>query len=126
MSELTQLIVLYFTYEFLTSSVAFTPLIVSYTIEILPFHLRAKGFNVFNFVISAALIFNQYVNPIALNHLSWKYYVCRYLVSDVHCVHHSTFLTDRVRLLARFRGYIPFLHSRRNEEPVSGGDSYHL
>jgi hypothetical protein len=56
-------------------SLAFTPLIVSYTVEILPFHLRAKGFNIFNFVISLALIFNQYVNPIALLHLTWKYYV---------------------------------------------------
>jgi len=55
--------------------VAFTPLIVTYTIEILPFSLRAKGFNVFNFVISLALIFNQYVNPIALKALSWKYYI---------------------------------------------------
>lgn len=54
---------------------AFTPLIVSYTVEILPYHLRAKGFNVFNFVISLTLIFNQYVNPIALSHLRWKYYV---------------------------------------------------
>lgn len=55
--------------------IAFTPLIVSYTVEILPFHLRAKGFNIFNFVISCALIFNQYVNPIALDHLTWKYYI---------------------------------------------------
>lgn len=55
--------------------VAFTPLIVSYTVEILPYNIRAKGFNVFNFVISLALIFNQYVNPIALDALSWKYYI---------------------------------------------------
>ncbi|PCH35315.1 general substrate transporter [Wolfiporia cocos MD-104 SS10] len=54
---------------------AFTPLIVSYTVEILPFSLRAKGFNVFNFTISVALIFNQYVNPIALEHIAWKYYI---------------------------------------------------
>lgn len=57
------------------NSLAFTPLIVSYTVEILPFALRAKGFNIFNFTISAALIFNQYVNPIALSALGWKYYV---------------------------------------------------
>lgn len=50
---------------FLTS-LAFTPLIVAYTIEILPYPMRAKGFNIFNFTISLALIFNQYVNPIAL------------------------------------------------------------
>ncbi|KZP23007.1 hypothetical protein FIBSPDRAFT_858944, partial [Athelia psychrophila] len=37
------------------------------------YHLRAKGFNVFNFVISLALIFNQYGHPIALAHLKWKY-----------------------------------------------------
>ena len=56
-------------------SLAFTPLIVSYSLEILPYSLRAKGFNVFNFTISVALIFNQYVNPIALDHIAWKYYV---------------------------------------------------
>jgi sugar porter (SP) family MFS transporter len=55
--------------------VAFTPLIVAYTVEILPFHLRAKGFNIFNFTISLALIFNQYVNPIALGAITWKYYI---------------------------------------------------
>ncbi|PIL23374.1 MFS general substrate transporter [Ganoderma sinense ZZ0214-1] len=54
---------------------AFTPLIVSYTLEILPYSLRAKGFNVFNFTISLALIFNQYVNPIALKNIGWKYYL---------------------------------------------------
>ena len=56
-------------------SIAFSPLIVSYTLEILPYSLRAKGFNVFNFTISLALIFNQYVNPIALENIGWKYYV---------------------------------------------------
>ncbi|EPT00583.1 hypothetical protein FOMPIDRAFT_1049619 [Fomitopsis schrenkii] len=55
--------------------IAFTPLIVSYTVEILPFSIRAKGFNVFNFVVSLALIFNQYVNPIALQNIQWKYYI---------------------------------------------------
>jgi hypothetical protein len=56
-------------------SLAFTPLIVSYTVEILPFPLRAKGFNIFNFVISLSLIFNQYVNPVALKRIGWKYYI---------------------------------------------------
>jgi hypothetical protein len=58
-----------------TLSIAYSPLIVAYTVEILPFALRAKGFNVFNFMISLSLIFNQYANPIALDHLGWKYYV---------------------------------------------------
>ncbi|GJJ14938.1 hypothetical protein Clacol_009208 [Clathrus columnatus] len=55
--------------------IAFTPLIVSYTVEILPYQIRAKGFNIFNFTISCAIIFNQYINPIALAHLQWKYYI---------------------------------------------------
>lgn len=55
--------------------IAFTPLIVSYTVEILPYALRAKGFTVFNFAISLSLIFNQYINPIALKNLGWKYYL---------------------------------------------------
>ncbi|KAH8103088.1 hexose transporter [Cristinia sonorae] len=64
---------------------AFTPLIVSYTVEILPYALRAKGFNVFNFTISLALIFNQYVNPIALGKIGWKYYIvyCCWLVFEL-------------------------------------------
>ncbi|GBE89823.1 hypothetical protein SCP_1701480 [Sparassis crispa] len=54
---------------------AFTPLLVTYTVEILPFPIRAKGLNISGVVISSALIFNQYVNPIALSKLAWKYYI---------------------------------------------------
>ncbi|KAI0064231.1 hexose transporter [Artomyces pyxidatus] len=67
---------------------AFTPLIVSYTVEILPYQLRAKGFTIFNFTISCSLIFNQYVNPIALEHIEWKYYIvyCCWLAFEfVYC-----------------------------------------
>ena len=56
-------------------ALAFSPLVIAYTVEILPFNLRAKGLCSFNFVVSLALIFNQYVNPIALDALGWKYYV---------------------------------------------------
>ncbi|KAG6839620.1 hypothetical protein H0H87_000390 [Tephrocybe sp. NHM501043] len=65
--------------------IAFSPLIVSYTLEILPYHLRAKGFSVFNFAISLSLIFNQYVNPIALDAIKWKYYVvyCCWLLFEL-------------------------------------------
>ncbi|KAJ7128534.1 general substrate transporter [Mycena epipterygia] len=65
-------------------NLAFSPLIVTYALEILPYNIRAKGFNVFNITISVALIFNQYVNPIALAVLNWKYYVvyCVWLVCE--------------------------------------------
>ncbi|KAF5314555.1 hypothetical protein D9611_007223 [Ephemerocybe angulata] len=60
---------------FASYDLAYTPLIVTYTVEILPYQIRAKGFVVFNFAISLSLIFNQYVNPIALKKLGWKYYI---------------------------------------------------
>ncbi|THH11414.1 hypothetical protein EW145_g647 [Phellinidium pouzarii] len=55
--------------------IAFTPLIVSYTVEILPYAIRAKGLTIFNLSVSLSVIFNQYVNPIALGKLGWKYYI---------------------------------------------------
>ena len=58
-----------------THSLAITPLLVSYSVEILPYNIRAKGFTVMNAVVNVALVFNQYVNPIALDDLGWKYYV---------------------------------------------------
>ena len=60
---------------FVGYNIAYASLVISYTVEILPFHIRSKGFSVFSFVISLALIFNQYVNPSALAALGWKYYV---------------------------------------------------
>ncbi|KAF9555258.1 hexose transporter [Agrocybe pediades] len=68
--------------------IAFSPLIVSYTVEILPYEIRAKGFTVFNFAISLSLIFNQYVNPIALDTIGWRYYI----VYVVWLVFEGTFL----------------------------------
>jgi MFS family permease len=55
-------------------TLAYSPLIVTYTIEILPYQLRSRGFTVFNFTICLSLVFNQYVNPIALQNIGWKYY----------------------------------------------------
>jgi MFS family permease len=102
--------------------IAFTPLIISYTLEILPYTLRAKGFTLFSFVISLALIFNQYANPVALRNIGWKYYVSLFLSTwRVNMV--LTFLiTDLLLLLASLRvGVLLHLH-RRNEGPEFGGD----
>ncbi|KDQ55623.1 hypothetical protein JAAARDRAFT_195461 [Jaapia argillacea MUCL 33604] len=64
-----------FSYNLFLDDLAYSPLIVTYTVEILPYSLRSKGFTLFNFTISLSLIFNQYVNPIALQALGWKYYI---------------------------------------------------
>ena len=61
-------------------NLVFMPLIVLYTVEILPFSLHAKGFNIFAFVVSVVLIFNQCVNLVTLDALRWKYYVSRVFI----------------------------------------------
>lgn len=64
--------------------IAYSPLLVAYCVEILPFNIRAKGFAVMNFTIAIALVFNQYVNPVALHKIGWKYYLfyCAWLALE--------------------------------------------
>jgi len=55
--------------------ICFTPLIVSYTLEILPYGIRARGFALMNMTIQLTQAFNQFVNPWALDAIGWKYYL---------------------------------------------------
>ena len=55
-------------------NIAMSPLLVSYTVEILPFNIRSKGLFVMQECVNLSLVFNQYVNPIALPKLQYKYY----------------------------------------------------
>ena len=56
-------------------NLGFCGLLVSYSTEILPYHIRAKGLTVMFFCVDLSLWFNQYVNPIALYDIGWKYYL---------------------------------------------------
>ena len=107
--------------EFVLSSIAFTPVIVSYTLEILPYHLRAKGFNIFNFTISLALIFNQYVNPVALAKLGWKYYVSPFSTLISHRSFYSC-SAARLRVLDLLRDRVLLHLCHRDKESDSGRD----
>jgi sugar porter (SP) family MFS transporter len=64
---------------------AWSGLLVGYTVEIMPFKIRAKGLMVMNFWIQVALVINQYVNPLGFEHLNpnWKLYTI-YTVSVTH------------------------------------------
>jgi hypothetical protein len=44
-------------------------------IDSLPFRVRSKGLMIMQFAVSCSLVFNQYVNPIAMDALDWKYYI---------------------------------------------------
>ncbi|GAB5590713.1 hypothetical protein Unana1_05613 [Umbelopsis nana] len=67
---------------------AWTPLCVSYVVEIMPFTIRAKGMAVQGLCVNLALFFNSYINPIALTAIGWKYYLvyCVWLIVEVFVV----------------------------------------
>ncbi|KAJ9126147.1 hypothetical protein QFC24_002420 [Naganishia onofrii] len=60
---------------YLFYNLAMSPLLVAYTVEILPYRIRAKGLIIMNLAVNCALVFNQYANPVALKAISWKYYI---------------------------------------------------
>ncbi|KAK1705276.1 general substrate transporter [Colletotrichum lupini] len=55
--------------------ICLNPLLFFYPTEILPFRLRAMGLSVLVFANKAASFFNQFVNPIGMDSLGWKYYL---------------------------------------------------
>lgn len=65
---------------------AWPGLTVSYTVEILPFKIRAKGLTLCFIGTSLAGIFNQYVNPIGLEALAWKFYIVYIVVLVLECL----------------------------------------
>lgn len=56
-----------------------------YYTEILPFHLRSTGMSFVESIINVYNIFNGYVNPIAMSHIGWKYYIvyCCWLPAEL-------------------------------------------
>lgn len=70
----------FFFYDF-----AYTSMLVLYTLEILPYNIRAKGFAIMNITIYSTNAFNSLVNPVALNTIGWKYYLfyCGWLVLEL-------------------------------------------
>ncbi|KAL1961699.1 hypothetical protein VTN77DRAFT_1303 [Rasamsonia byssochlamydoides] len=61
-------------------------LTVAYPVEILPYNIRAKGLAILYACKALASIFNQYVNPIGLEHLSWKFYFVYVAILVFECV----------------------------------------
>lgn len=69
---------------YISYNIGFSGMLVSYSSEILPYRLRAKGLTLMFFCVDLSLWFNQYVNPIAIGHIKWKYYIvyCVWLVFE--------------------------------------------
>ncbi len=70
-------------------NLGFCGLLVSYSAEILPYRIRAKGLTVMFFCVDLSLWFNQYVNPVALANIQWKYYLvyCVWLAFELAVVY---------------------------------------
>ncbi|EKM78879.1 hypothetical protein AGABI1DRAFT_75451 [Agaricus bisporus var. burnettii JB137-S8] len=70
----------YFFYD-----IAYTPMLVAYTLEILPYKVRARGFALMNLVVMLTSTFNQFINPWALEAIGWWYYIvyCGWLIVEL-------------------------------------------
>ena len=75
-------------FYYISYNLAFSGMLVSYTCEILPYRLRAKGLTAMFLFVDLALFFNAYTNPIALDAIGWKYYIvyCCWLAFEVAVV----------------------------------------
>lgn len=60
----------YFFYD-----IAWSPLLMAYPVEIFQFTLRARGVSVTYGTTFIGLIIGQFVNPIAMSKIGWKYYI---------------------------------------------------
>ncbi|OHF04034.1 hypothetical protein CORC01_00896 [Colletotrichum orchidophilum] len=65
---------------------AWTPLSNMYSVEILPYNLRTKGQAIYNIVQGSANAVNQWVNPIILDAIHWKYYAVYIGILALYCV----------------------------------------
>ncbi|OQV10573.1 hypothetical protein CLAIMM_14550 [Cladophialophora immunda] len=56
-------------------NVAFTPLLQAYPLELFPYLLRGRGLTVSLTTTFIGLVIGQSVNPTAMEHVGWKYYI---------------------------------------------------
>ncbi|KAK3395284.1 hexose transporter protein [Podospora didyma] len=74
-SNAANAVIVFIFFYYIMYNLGFCGLLVSYSTEILPYRIRAKGLTVMFFCVDLSLWFNQYVNPIALQDIQWKYYI---------------------------------------------------
>ncbi|KLT43819.1 general substrate transporter [Cutaneotrichosporon oleaginosum] len=65
-----------------------------YPTEILPFRLRTKGLALFTACQVGANSFNQFVNPIALGRIKWRYYLVYIFINIAYVIYFYFYLID--------------------------------
>jgi len=65
-----------------------SPIAFTYVMEICPYSLRSKGAMIYQLAGAIVGFFNNYVNPIAMTAITWKYYIvwCCWLVVQLAIV----------------------------------------
>lgn len=80
--------------------IAFSPLPVAYSVEVLPYSIRAKGMATYVFATKIAVFVNQYVNPIGLQNIGWRFYLVYVAVLAVEsCVAYGFFMETKGKTL---------------------------
>lgn len=67
---LAMIFLYYFAYNTGANGLPYT-----YVTEILPYSHRAKGMNILFLAMQVVMVFNGFVNPIAMDAIDWKYYI---------------------------------------------------
>ncbi|QPG73644.1 hypothetical protein FOA43_000956 [Brettanomyces nanus] len=62
-------------YLFNTFNTINVPIGVTYVMEVAPYAMRAKASTIYQFSGNITGLFNNYVNPIGLENISWRYYI---------------------------------------------------
>ncbi|KAM0547499.1 hypothetical protein ACHAPJ_010372 [Fusarium lateritium] len=65
---------------------AWPGLTVSYTVEILPYSIRAKGLTLCFCFTALSGVFNQWVNPLGLQQLEWRFYFVYIAILVIECL----------------------------------------
>ncbi|KAF9648582.1 general substrate transporter [Thelephora ganbajun] len=66
-------------------NIGFNALTYTFLVELFPYHARARGITIFQAWGRCAGFFNQFVNPIGLKSIAWKYYIsyCVWIAVEV-------------------------------------------
>ncbi|KAK1775964.1 general substrate transporter [Copromyces sp. CBS 386.78] len=70
-------------------NIGWNALAYTYLVELFPFQQRSQGIAVEQLSVRAAVFFNTYVNPIALDSIGWKYYIvyCVWIMVEILTVY---------------------------------------
>ncbi|KAJ5646395.1 general substrate transporter [Penicillium lividum] len=104
--------IFYFHYD-----IAYTPLVISYPTEILPYNMRSKGISAEFLAIYGSQLALSFINPIALDSIGWRYYIV------FACVSAFSVITNWF-LLPETKGYsLEEISQLFDDEPIGDEES---